>query len=211
MSGTAFTKNNHDHSNDSGYQFEFFCDKCGSGWRSSFQNSKLGMAQSFFRAAGSLFGGGLERAAYATGAAKDMLRGKAWDDAFAAAIAEGKNKFKQCTRCGRWVCPDVCWNVERSLCDECAPKLQQELAAAQATVAKEQVWEKARGADMTEGTVVKKKVTVACPNCGAPSTGGKFCGECGKPYAAPSDNCPKCQAKMGPKAKFCPECGAPRG
>jgi hypothetical protein len=211
MSGTAFTKNYSDHSNDQGYQFEFFCDKCGNGWRSSFQASKLGIAQSVFRIAGSLFGGGLNQAAYATGAAKDMLRGQAWDDAFAVSITEGKVKFKQCTRCGRWVCPEVCWNVERSLCDECAPKLQQELAAAQAHAAKDQVWTKAQAVDQTEGTDVSKKATVACPHCGAPASGGKFCGECGKPYAVVKENCGKCGAKMQAKAKFCPECGTPRG
>src|SRR4051812_24041787 len=210
MSGTAFTRNHSDHSNGTGYQFEFHCDKCGNGWRSSFQASKLGIAESFFRAAGSIFGGGLERAAYATGQAKDMLRGKAWDDAFSVAIAEGKAKFKQCTRCGTWVCPEVCWNAERGLCDACAPKLQQELASAQATAAKEQVWEKARTVDQTEAADVAKKQTVACPHCGAPSTGGKFCGECGKPYQGVKENCAKCSAKMAPKAKFCPECGTPR-
>src|SRR5262245_25153694 len=173
MGAIAFTRNYSDHSNDTGYQFEFHCDKCGSGWRSSFAANKLGIAQSFFRAAGSLFGGGLERAAYATGQAKDMLRGKAWDDAFAAAIAEGKAKFKQCTGCGIWVCPEVCWNAERGLCENCAPQLHEELAAAQATAAKEQVWDKSRQVDQTEGVDVAKKARAGCPHCGAPSSGGK--------------------------------------
>lgn len=211
MSGTAFTRNYNDHSNDQGYQFEFICDKCGNGWRSSFQTSKLGIAASIFRVAGNLFGGTLNNAAYAAGSAKDMLRGQAWDEAFATAIVEGKAKFKQCTRCGRWVCPEVCWNVERGLCDECAPKLQQEMAAAQAQAMKEQVWDKARQHDQTDGADLAKKATVSCPHCGAPSSGGKFCGECGKPYQAPKENCGKCGAKMAPKAKFCPECGTPRG
>ncbi len=213
MSGTAFTKNHSDHSNDTGYQFEFFCDKCGNGWRSSFQANKLGMAQSFFRAAGSLFGGGLERAAYATGQAKDMLRGKAWDDAFAVATAEGRVKFKQCSRCGHWVCPEVCWNEERGLCENCAPRLEEELASAQATAAKEQVWEKSRTVDQTGGVDVSKKAGVggACTNCGAPKSAGKFCGECGKPFASVKENCGQCGAKFAGKAKFCPECGTPRG
>ncbi len=209
MSMTAFTRNYHDHSNDQGFQFEFLCDKCGNGWRSGFQTNTVGIAASIFRVAGSLFGGGFNNAANAGQAAKDMLRGKAWDDAFGAAVGEGKARFKQCTRCGRWVCPDVCWNVERSLCDECAPKLQQEMAAAQAQAAKNQVWTKAAEVDQTEAADLSKKATVACPHCGAPSSGGKFCGECGKPYQSASENCAKCQAKIGAKAKFCPECGAP--
>ena len=42
MSSTTFTNNYRDHSNETGYQFEFFCDKCGNGHRSSFQASALG-------------------------------------------------------------------------------------------------------------------------------------------------------------------------
>ena len=28
------------------------------------------------------------------------------------AIAEIKPKFRQCTRCGGWFCPEVCWNAK---------------------------------------------------------------------------------------------------
>lgn len=210
MSMIAFTRNYHDHSNDQGFQFEFVCDGCGNGWRSGFQTNKVGIAASIFRVAGNLFGGTLNQAAYAGEAAKDMLRGKAWDDAFATAVGEGKGHFKQCTRCGHWVCPEVCWNASRSLCGNCAPKLNEEMAAAQASAAKDQVWEKARQTDQTDGADMTKHATSACPHCGAPSSGGKFCGECGKPFQAAKENCGKCGAKMGGKAKFCPECGAPR-
>jgi hypothetical protein len=211
MSMTAFTRNYVDHSNDQGFQFEFKCDKCGNGWRSAYQTNTMGVAASIFRVAGSMFGGVLGRAAYAGDAAKDMLRGKAWDDAFATSVVEGKAHFKQCTRCGRWVCPEVCWNVDRSLCDECAPKLQEEMSAAQAQAAKEQVWEKARLTDQTAKADLTQHKQAACSHCGAPSTGGKFCGECGKPLQAVQENCGKCGAKMGAAAKFCPECGNPRG
>src|SRR3712207_8965772 len=43
MGSTAFTRNYTDHSNDTGYQFEFHCDKCGNGHRSAFQASALGV------------------------------------------------------------------------------------------------------------------------------------------------------------------------
>jgi hypothetical protein len=212
MSGITFTQNYRDHSNDEGFQFEYLCDKCGNGWRSSFQTNKLGMAAGFLRVAGSLFGGGsLWAAANAGDKARDVLRGPAWDSAFAAAVTEGKARFKQCSRCGKWVCPEVCWNAERGMCDSCAPKLQQEMAAAQAQAAKDQVWEKARQTDQTGAADLTKKARVACPHCGAAASGGKFCGECGKPFEGPKDQCGKCQAKMAPNAKFCPECGAPRG
>ena len=85
MSTTAFTRNYTDHSNQEGFQFEFFCDKCGSGVRSAFVLSKLGMAADLVSAASRIFGG-MYGAAAASNQMKDMLRGPAWDQAFAAAI-----------------------------------------------------------------------------------------------------------------------------
>src|SRR5579862_5553230 len=98
MSMQAFTRNHSDHSNNTGFQFEFFCDKCGNGWRSAFVTSKTGFAAGILGMAGSFFGGGFAAAANAGNQAKDLLRGKAWDSAFADAVAEGKGHFKQCTR-----------------------------------------------------------------------------------------------------------------
>jgi len=40
MGSIAFTRNYSDHSNDTGYQFEFHCDKCGNGYRSTFRASQ---------------------------------------------------------------------------------------------------------------------------------------------------------------------------
>jgi hypothetical protein len=46
MALIQFTKNHTDHSTDKGYQFEFFCDRCGNGFMSEFQASAAGMAAS---------------------------------------------------------------------------------------------------------------------------------------------------------------------
>ena len=210
--GAEFTRNYTDHSNDTGFQFEFHCDHCGNGWRSPFEASKLGLAASFLRAASSLFGG-LGDAANAGDHVKDALRGKAWDDAFASAAAVGKRRFKQCTKCGAWSCPEACWNEERNLCEQCAPDLDEHAASIQAQVAVEQLWEKARASDQTEGADLKrprKAGQVACPHCSAKVDRAKFCAECGKPLVEAKAECGKCKAKLAPKAKFCAECGAPR-
>jgi len=116
MTSTPFTRNYRDHSNNEGFQFEFFCDKCGSGFRSSFATNALGLASDLLKAAGSLFGGAVASAGWGADHVKDAFRGKAWDDAYAAAIAECKPHFHQCGRCGHWVCPEVCWNQGRGLC-----------------------------------------------------------------------------------------------
>jgi len=207
MAMIQFTKNYTDRSNDQGFQFEFFCDKCGNGFVSRFQPSTMGMAAGILRAAGSVFGGALGRAGWAGDQVKDVFRGKAWDEAFAKAVEEGRAKFKQCTRCGKWVCPEVCWNEKRSLCEECAPDLQEEAAAAQAQAAVEQVREKARSVNLVDEVDMGAHQVAACPHCNARVEGGKFCPECGKPLTSRA-TCKKCGTQFD--GKFCPECGTHR-
>ncbi|HUB08319.1 MAG TPA: zinc ribbon domain-containing protein [Myxococcales bacterium] len=205
---SPFTRNYSDHSNNEGYQFEFFCDKCGNGYRSSWVANKGGIAADILGAASSLFGG-FGGAAAASTRVKDMLRGPAWDAAYAAAIAECKPRFKKCSRCGKWVCPETCWNADREMCADCAPNLEREAAAAQAQAAVSQMQDKVAAVDQTGGLDAKAHHTAACPHCGAPVPGGKFCPECGKSLAT-SAACTKCGAQVALGAKFCPECGAPR-
>lgn len=207
MSLIRFTSNHTDHSNDQGYQFEFHCDHCHNGHMTAFQPSKLGMAGNLLRAADGLFGGIFGSVANAGDQMKDAFRGKARDDAFRAAVDEASKHFKQCSRCGKWVCPEHCWNAERSLCEGCAPNLQEEIASAQATIAKEQVWEKLRASDQLAGVNLAAPRTANCPNCGAPATSAKFCSECGHSLQ-PKDKCTGCGATLKPGVKFCSECGA---
>ncbi|MBI3549761.1 MAG: zinc ribbon domain-containing protein [Elusimicrobia bacterium] len=213
MSSIAFTKNYTDHSNNQGYQFEFHCDKCGNGFRSSYAANKLGIATSFLGAAADMFGGAFGQAARAGDHLKDAMRGKAWDSAFAGAIEEIKPRFRQCRRCGHWICPEVCWNEPASMCKQCAPDLTEEKAAAQADALKSavasQLQKKAQDADLVGDMDVSKQSAAACPHCRAALSGGKFCPECGKPVADPSA-CSKCKAPLAGGSKFCAECGAPR-
>jgi hypothetical protein len=212
MANTAFTRNYTDHSNNQGYQFEFQCDKCGNGFRSSFQQNKLGTATTLLDTAAGMFGGILGQAASAGNALGNVLRGKAWDDAFAAAINEIKPKFRQCTRCGHWVCPEVCWNPSAALCKACAPDFGEEKAAAQADALRFQVASqmhaKAASADLVGQLDISKQAAGACPHCGARAEGGKFCGSCGKPLAGVKAACKACKAEVAAGAKFCPQCGA---
>jgi hypothetical protein len=210
MTTAPFTRNYSDHSNNDGFQFEFHCDKCGSGFRSSFTGNTLGIASDLLKAAGSIFGGAVASAGWGADHVKDAFRGKAWDDAYAAAIAECKPRFHQCGRCGHWVCPEVCWNPGRGMCLACAPDLQQEAAVAQAQVAVDQVREKARQTDQTDGMNMAQRQMAACPNCNARvAGGGKFCEACGKPFALKS-TCAKCNGELSPTARFCASCGTPR-
>ncbi|HEY4238821.1 MAG TPA: zinc ribbon domain-containing protein [Kofleriaceae bacterium] len=212
MGAIAFTRNYTDHSNDTGYQFEFHCDKCGNGYRSSFQASKLGVGSKIAHGLGSLFGNSSwNAAAQASDYMKDGLRGKAWDTAFSDAVEEIKPKFHQCTRCGHWVCPEVCWNEQRGLCENCAPDLAEEAAAQQAQIAAQQIGEKMRAVDQVKGIDPQAEAMVSqCPSCHARVTpGSKFCAGCGKPTgtAAKKSFCTGCGATLAAGAKFCGECG----
>ena len=215
MGAIAFTRNYADHSNDTGYQFEFHCDKCGNGYRSTFQSSVLGVGSKIAKGLGSLFGGGnLWNAGQAGEYMKDGLRGGAWDSAFQKAIAEIRPKFHQCTRCGTWVCPEVCWNEARQLCEACAPDLAEEAAHLQAQIATEQLGEKMRATDLVAGIDPAAEMLSACPGCKSRlAPGAKFCAGCGKPVgssAAKKAFCVGCGGSLPTGSKFCSACGAPQ-
>ena len=213
MSSIAFTRNYRDHSNDTGYQFEFFCDKCGNGYRSSFQASALGVGSKILQGLGSLFGGSkLSSMGYAADHMKDGLRGGAWDSAFQKAIDEIKPKFHQCTRCGHWVCPEVCWNEARQLCEGCAPDLAEEAAHHQAHIASQQIAEKMRETDLVGNVDVQQPMLGACPHCSSRLVpGAKFCAGCGKPVGGGAAKvfCTGCGTQLPPGGRFCASCGTP--
>lgn len=54
-----FTDNIDDLSNERGYQFEFYCERCGNGYRSPFQDDLKAKGVGLLRAAGGLLGGSL--------------------------------------------------------------------------------------------------------------------------------------------------------
>jgi membrane protease subunit (stomatin/prohibitin family) len=191
MSMIWFTGNYEDLSSDKGYQFRFRCGKCGNGYLSSFKVSSLGLASSAFRAAGNLFGGILGGAASSAYEIQRAVGGPAHDAALKEAANEIAKQFKQCSRCGKWVCEPICWNKKAELCEACAPNQEEEAAAAQA---------------QQEARATPAQAGIACASCGAKVSGGKFCPECGKPLAL-KKRCGKCGAETDGAPKFCPECG----
>ena len=202
-----FVQNYDDLSTDQGYQFKFHCDLCGNGFMSSYKSSKLAFGAQLLRMASGLFGGGaISRIAGSSYEVQRMVGGKAHDDALQEAVEEIKPKFKQCMRCGKWVCPEVCWNEEKGLCKECAPDLRKEAAAAQAQASAEQIHEKARNTDYVSKVDMKSDAVAQCAACGAVVGAAKFCPECGA-AVSPKTKCPKCGAEVKATTKFCPECG----
>jgi hypothetical protein len=221
----AFVQNYQDLSTDKGFQFKFFCDKCHNGFMTRFQPSTLGMAESALEVASSLFGGMLNQVRESAYQVQRAVGGKAHDAALEGAVGECKQHFHQCTRCGKWVCPDVCWNAQAGLCEGCAPNFQEEAAAEHAQIkaiaAREQMLARARQTDYVAGVDMGAKAVVAapgpaavaedrCAGCGsALAASARFCPQCGVPRRPPG--CPSCGAAVQAGTRFCAQCGTKLG
>ena len=203
----AFTDNYRDLSNDRGYQFEFVCERCGNGYRSPFQSDKISTGKNLLKGLGRLTGGKLAELGYAGDQIFDRnTNSAAKDKALESAVEAVKDQFKQCRNCGNWVCLPVCWNHDIGQCLTCSPSVTDTIANAQAQVQVEQIREKVRDKDWTEDLDLTTRAKVKCPNCGAQTDGGKFCGECGQALN-PTKHCTNCGAELKAGAKFCGECG----
>ncbi len=207
----VFTKNYQDHSTDRGFQFEFFCDRCGTGHSTRFQAYAAGSVSTALDAASSLLGGVFNSAANMGERVKSAGWQKARDDAFVKAANELKPDFIQCPRCSIWVCKEKCWNTQKGLCKNCAPDLGVEMAAAQSSRTVEEIWAHSKVAEedrsMLKDEAWREGVRATCPNCNAPlAKNAKFCPECGTAIKA-EKFCSNCGAKLAADAKFCADCG----
>jgi hypothetical protein len=210
----GFTDNYQDRSTGDGYQFEFYCERCGNGYTSSFKRSVVGFGSKLLRMGGDLIGGEVGRRASELGYdsmwMRDGTRGPAWDKALQSAVEEMRPHFSQCHRCGEWVCGQVCWNDERGVCTTCAPKLDQEIAGMQARAQVDQVRDRIQQVDWTKDVQYGEQVTARCPSCQNDTGGGKYCQHCGTPLAAAPEAsrfCGQCGTRVNPGQMFCTGCG----
>ena len=130
---TPFTSNYQDLSTNQGYQFEFRCDVCGSGYRSEYQKNLLGVGGSILGGASSILGGRFWGAASAANTAQDITDRDARDKALQKASNEIMPLFHRCVRCNNWV-DETCFNKARGLCVNCAPNLAAEMEAERSSV-----------------------------------------------------------------------------
>ena len=212
MSEIKFSKNFKDMSvstgANAGFQFEFYCERCGDAWRADFVPYRGGQATSWLGKAAGIFGGVLGNVESAAEGLAQAGYGKAHDEAFAHAIEHAKDHFHRCARCMQYAC-DTCWNSAKGLCRNCAPDAEVEIdaAVAQGEVDAVRVRAHSEGEKRGELIDVTRERQLVCPKCGAETHGSKFCPECGVKLATVSQ-CPNCSAQVTPGAKFCPECGA---
>jgi ribosomal protein L32 len=199
---TPFTNNYSDLSDNSGYQFEFRCDVCGSGYKSEFIRSNLGTASTLLSGASGLIGGLFGSASNVADRAKEITDRGARDEALKKAANEIMPLFTRCPRCSKWV-DETCWNEARGLCVSDAPKLAAEMEAERAQVEIQQMRQKMQTETVFSGDVSAR--TTVCTNCGKPVGSERFCANCGTPTA--QAKCSKCGNDLAPGTLFCPNCG----
>lgn len=217
----AFTRNYDDDSTEAGFQFTFYCDLCGDGFKSNFIASTtygkskrtLGLGRGA-AALGSLLGGAAGNLGYALERGADIF-GDRFDNyspewrkeheaAFIQAQEEVKPHFRKCQACQKWVCIDD-FNEEEGLCVECAPRESTYVAKARAEAMKRNIDDAAEDATVWTGKIESR--TTVCPQCGKPAGNGKFCNQCGAPLGL--QKCPNCGAEVALGMKFCSNCGTP--
>ncbi len=203
---TPFTNNYSDLSDNNGYQFEFRCDVCGSGYRSEFIRSNLGLASSVLGGASSMLGGFFGSASRAADSAKDITDRGARDEALQKAANEIMPLFKRCPRCSKWV-DETCWNEARGLCIGCAPKLATEMEAERAQVEIDQMRQAMATQTVFSGDTSAR--TTVCTNCGKPVGSERFCSNCRTPTG--QAKCSGCGADLAPGTRFCGNCGTKVG
>lgn len=207
-----FTTNHHDLSTNEGFQFEFMCNRCGTGYRTEFDGFTAAKVAGGLSAASNLLGGVFGKAAQLGENVRSSAWEKAHDNAFRKAATALKPSFVQCPRCSKWVCRTRCWNDKKGLCKDDAPDLGVEMAAAQSSRTVEEIWAHSKMAEEDREMLKEKSwregAVASCPHCEAPlASKVKFCPECGKEIATEA-KCASCGNKLERGQKFCGSCGA---
>lgn len=205
-----FTDNYRDTSTERGFQWEFFCERCGNGYRSKFRPSATGLMTEALDVAGGVLGGVFGTAARVSDRVHSAAWERAHDEAFHKASEEVRSHFGQCPNCNNWVCRQRCWNESRGLCFDCAPDVTVEAASAQAKAIADQAVEEVQAREYSvDDYVAGERLRASCSNCGAAvKAGAKFCSECGAALVQKDRFCTECGSPIDATANFCPECGA---
>lgn len=204
MSEIRVSDNHRDLSTSSGFQFEFYCERCGESWRSPFDRYVAGTVEGLLGAADGLLGGFFGGARHAMNSLSTAGYATAKDGGLERAVVAARAHFHRCPRCSNNFCHD-CWNPDEGTCIACVPRLEAEVAA----INREAKIQKARTVAAERATVSDAELrtrVVSCPSCHAPVGQAKFCPECGVPVAL-TRACGDCGTDVPRSAKFCPECG----
>jgi hypothetical protein len=203
LSEIAFSDNYSEVSDNSGFQFEFYCEHCRDAWRTEYKRYLAGTASGILDTASSLLGGLFGGAARVGDHVRDAGYRMARDKAFAEAIEGAKVHFHRCRRCTSYVCAQ-CFNPSVNLCTSCAPSVEEEANVAAREMEVDLARTKAQ--EQVQAGKLQTDNHVICSACQARVAPSKFCSECGAAMVA-QHLCVKCGTELQPGTKFCSECG----
>jgi len=184
-------------------QFEFYCKCCDFTWKSPPKALKatrtLGLLSRLSDLAGLLGNSQVRSLTIKTSSATRFAAGsgpsdKAFKEALAVAQSQAVRYFEACTTCGD-ICCDNCIVDANGQCQRCVSKGHGHGAASSG------------GYGGDNASQAGHSGGAACPNCQAPSSGGRFCHECGFDMASTHKSCPTCGSVMPRAARFCTDCG----
>jgi hypothetical protein len=192
-----------DLSDETGFQFEFYCEHCHDAWRSEYVRYAAGTASKVLGTASSILGGVLGGASRAADGVSDAGYRSAHDKALEAALEKAKEHFFRCQMCTSYVCSQ-CYNQDVKLCTGCAPSVED---TANVALRSGEIDRATFGA-YREGWSKDHKTAeyIVCPSCNARIAPAKYCPECGA-MIEKKLTCKSCGAELKPNTKFCPECG----
>lgn len=173
-----------------GFQFEFYCQHCDFTWTSPFKPHRLGQLTGWITRLTFLMTD-LNKAGKATGALSDSGSRAAHEENLLASQGQARRYFNACTGCKTQACEE-CWDDGHSLCKTCVGAQRAPQGAG------------GYGGQADQGGY---DAAPRCANCQVPSTGGRFCHECGFDMASTHKGCPGCGSVMPRAARFCTDCG----
>lgn len=111
-----FTDNYEDLSDESGFRFRFFCERCDGDYVSDLQPCRRAERNGLLENVGQILAEATDNGAELSSHEEQMHH----DSALRTAMTQVQEHFHQCPECSEWVC-DVCWNRKLLKCEKCAP------------------------------------------------------------------------------------------
>lgn len=177
-----------------GFQFEFFCERCGESQRSAFSPYRRGQMTGWLSRLLFAFRD-LHSASRVSGIVSDagLVRAKA--EALSQAQVAVQGRYQFCGGCQRRV-GNECWNAGTQRCSDCGGKQAAQVAPIGGVAPSYQ-----------QGSGGGTATAMSCPQCNTPSQGSRFCTGCGFDTASIHKACPACGAVLPRQARFCTDCG----
>jgi len=116
VTAIEFTDNYEDLSDENGFRFRFYCERCDADYVSDLEPCPRREESEFLKVVGKIFADVAENKGDLTCDEEGIQR----EVALKNAVTEVREHFHECPGCGEWVC-DRCWNRAMLLCEKCAP------------------------------------------------------------------------------------------